>query len=99
MLIGGYFFVIFRYIKSSMELLIGILVGAIAGWLAGKIMRLQSGGLLLYIILGIVGAFVGNWLFNALDLTVKSTFLGSLVTATIGAIILIVAGRILFRKR
>lgn len=82
-----------------MELLIGILIGAIAGWLAGKIMRSKSGGLFLFIILGIVGAYVGNWLFNALDITVKSTFLGSLVTATIGAIVLIVAGRILFRKK
>ena len=82
-----------------MQLLIGVLIGAIAGWLAGKIMRLKSGGLLLNIILGIIGAFVGNWLFNALDITVKSTWLGSLVTATVGAVILIVLARVLFRKR
>ena len=50
-----------------MGLLYSLLIGAIAGWLAGKIMKGGGFGLLINIILGIVGGAVGNWLFRCLE--------------------------------
>lgn len=84
-----------------MELLVGIILGAIAGWLASKIMKASSNGLLLNIILGIVGSFVGVKLFEFLGLSnsTSSHWLGSLIIATIGAIILIFSARFLFKKK
>lgn len=76
-----------------MELLYTLLVGAIAGWLAGKIMKGSGYGLLVNIILGIVGAFVGSWLFGVLSISVASGLLGSIITAVVGAVvILFIAG-------
>ncbi|MEX1191682.1 MAG: GlsB/YeaQ/YmgE family stress response membrane protein [Brumimicrobium sp.] len=86
-----------------MGILIAVIIGAVAGWLAGLIMKSNTGGLLFNIILGIVGGFVGNWLFRELNVSTESSFLGELITATVGAIILILIARILFggkkRKR
>ncbi|MEX2483022.1 MAG: GlsB/YeaQ/YmgE family stress response membrane protein [Brumimicrobium sp.] len=86
-----------------MGILIAVIIGAVAGWLAGLIMKSNTGGLLFNIILGIVGGFVGNWLFRELNVSTESSFLGELITATVGAVILILIARILFggkkRKR
>lgn len=85
-------------IKSySMGVLYALLIGALAGWLAGKIMKGGGFGALLNIILGIVGGAVGNWLFGALGIHVSSGILGDLITGVIGAVaILFIAG--LFKK-
>lgn len=82
-----------------MQLLVSVLIGAVAGWLAGVIMRSKSGGLLVNIILGILGGFVGNWLFNALGMAETRGWLGAIITSTVGAIVLILAGRILFKGK
>jgi uncharacterized membrane protein YeaQ/YmgE (transglycosylase-associated protein family) len=80
-----------------MELLYVLLIGAIAGWLAGNVMRGGGFGILINIILGIVGAFVGNWLFNALDISIGSGLISDLITGFIGSVVvLLVAG--LFKK-
>lgn len=81
-----------------MGLLVSVLIGAVAGWLAGLIMRSKSGGILVNMILGILGGFVGNWLFGILDISASSSWKGIIITSTVGAIVLIAAGRILFRK-
>lgn len=72
-----------------MELLYTLIVGAIAGWLAGQIMKGAGYGLLVNIILGIVGAFVGSWLFGVLGISIASGLVGSLITAVIGAIVIL----------
>lgn len=72
-----------------MELLYTLIVGAIAGWLAGQIMKGSGYGLLVNIILGIVGAFVGSWLFGVLGISIASGLVGSLITAVIGAIVIL----------
>jgi len=72
-----------------MELLYTLIVGAIAGWLAGQIMKGSGYGLLVNIILGIVGAFVGSWLFGVLGISVASGLVGSLITAVIGAVVIL----------
>ena len=80
-----------------MGLLYVLLIGALAGWLAGNVMRGGGFGLLINIILGIVGAFVGNWLFNALGVSIGSGVVGDLITGFIGSVVvLLIAG--LFKK-
>jgi uncharacterized membrane protein YeaQ/YmgE (transglycosylase-associated protein family) len=69
-------------------LLIMPLVGLLAGWLAGMIVRGTGFGLIGDIVIGIIGAFVGNWLFQQLGVRLGSGIGGEVVTATIGAVVL-----------
>ena len=57
-----------------------LLIGAVAGWLAGKIMKGGGFGALINIILGIVGGAVGNWLFGTLGIHIGSGIVGDLIT-------------------
>lgn len=70
-------------------ILIWIVIGAIAGWLAGLIMKGRGQGLLINIIVGIVGAVIGGWLFGALGVSLGSGLISAIVSATIGAVILL----------
>jgi uncharacterized membrane protein YeaQ/YmgE (transglycosylase-associated protein family) len=70
-------------------LLMWILVGLIAGWLAGQFMKGGGFGLVGDIIVGIVGAFIGGLLFGFLMPGSSVGFVGSIVVAFIGAIVLI----------
>ncbi len=65
-----------------------IIIGAIAGWLAGKIMRGGGFGLLVNIIVGIVGAIIGGRVFGLLGITTGGV-IGTLITALVGAILLL----------
>jgi uncharacterized membrane protein YeaQ/YmgE (transglycosylase-associated protein family) len=65
-----------------------ILVGLIAGWLAGKIARGRGFGCITDIILGIVGSFIGGWVFLKLGI-LGGGFWYSLAAATLGAVILV----------
>jgi len=67
-----------------------IIVGAIAGWLAGQIVRGFGFGLIWDIIIGIIGAFIGVWLLTQLGFLPFSGFIGSIVNAVIGAVVLLV---------
>lgn len=69
-----------------------LIIGAIAGWLASLIMKGGSSGLLRNIVLGIIGAFLGGWLLGLLGLAFGG-FIGTIVTATIGAVVLIFLAR------
>ena len=74
-----------------------LLIGAVAGWLAGLLMRGGGFGLLGNIVVGIVGAFVGGFLFGMVGISAGGGMIGSLVTAVIGAaVLLFVVG--LFKK-
>lgn len=75
-------------------LIIVLLIGAVAGWLAGKIIKGGGFGLVGNIIVGIVGSVVGNFVFAALGLF-ASGILGSIITATCGAIILLFIVRLI----
>jgi uncharacterized membrane protein YeaQ/YmgE (transglycosylase-associated protein family) len=72
------------------SLIITLIVGAIAGWLAGQIVRGYGFGILWNIIIGIVGAFIGVWLLTTLHVVPFAGFLGSIINATIGAVVLLV---------
>jgi len=65
-----------------------ILIGLIAGWLAGKISRGQGYGCITDIILGLVGSILGGWIFTKLGIF-GGGFLYSLAAATLGAVILV----------
>ncbi len=75
-----------------MALIIFLLVGGIAGWLAGKIMKGEGYGLLADIAIGVLGGLIGGWLFGELGITAGG-LIGSIITAIIGAVILIAALR------
>ena len=83
-----------------MSLIYILIIGAVSGWLAGQIMKGGGFGLLWNIILGIVGSFVGDWLFGVLNisLNVGSATVNTIIQSVIGAVVLLfVAG--LFRGR
>ena len=67
-----------------------LIVGAIAGWLAGLIVKGVGFGLLGNIVVGIVGAFIANWLLPFLNISIGGAMIGSIINATIGAVILLV---------
>lgn len=73
-----------------------IVVGAIAGWLAGVLVKGGGYGLIADIVLGIVGAFIGGWLIGALGIHLGG-FIGSIVTAVIGAVVLLFLVRLIKR--
>lgn len=76
------------------SLLIFIAIGAVAGWLAGILMKGGGFGLLMDIVLGIVGAVVGGFVFGLLGIS-TSGLVGSLITATVGAIVVVVLVRLI----
>ncbi len=70
-------------------LIVLLIVGAIAGWLAGVIMKGYGFGLLGNIIVGIIGAVIGGWLLPRLGIVIGGGIVGSIINATIGAVILL----------
>lgn len=79
------------------SLLVFLLIGAIAGWLAGVIVKGFGFGLVGNIVVGIVGAFVAGLIFPAIGFGLGGGILASIVHATIGAVILLVIIRVLKR--
>ena len=72
------------------SLLVFIIIGAIAGWLAGLIVKGFGFGLIGNIVVGIVGALIAGWLFPRLGFAVGGGILAAIIHATIGAVILLV---------
>lgn len=66
-----------------------LLIGAIAGWLAGLIMKGGGFGVLGNIIVGVIGAVLGGWLFGLLGISVGGKWVGPIITATVGAVVLL----------
>ena len=79
------------------SLLIFIIIGAIAGWLAGLIVSGFGFGLLGNIIVGIIGAFIAGWLFPRFGFAIGGGILAAIINATIGAVILLVLVKVLKR--
>ncbi|MCU0732339.1 MAG: GlsB/YeaQ/YmgE family stress response membrane protein [Hyphomonas sp.] len=79
------------------SLLIFLLIGAIAGWLAGVIVKGFGFGLVGNIVVGIVGAFIAGLIFPALGFGLGGGILASILHATLGAVILLVIIRVLKR--
>jgi uncharacterized membrane protein YeaQ/YmgE (transglycosylase-associated protein family) len=76
-----------------MGLLYALLIGAVAGWLGGYLMKGGGFGILVNIIIGIIGGLVGNWVLGALEISIGTGILSDIATGAIGAvIILFIAG-------
>ena len=76
---------------SAEAILIILIVGAVAGWLAGVIVRGMGFGLIGNIVVGIVGALIAGWLFPKLGISIGgSSLIRNIVHATLGAVILLV---------
>ncbi len=71
-----------------MDLVYFLVLGAVAGWLAGQFMKGRGFGLLGNIVVGIVGAVIGGWLLGSFGL-VGTGLIGRLTTATVGAVVLL----------
>ncbi|WP_395772251.1 GlsB/YeaQ/YmgE family stress response membrane protein [Arenimonas sp.] len=71
-----------------MTLIIFLIIGALAGWLAGLIMKGGGFGVIGNIVVGILGSFLGGWLLPKLGLIIGGDF-GGFITAVIGAVILL----------
>lgn len=80
-----------------MGIILWIIIGLIAGWLANQILGGRSGGLLYNLAVGLVGAIVGGVLLDNIGLAVKPSFIGELVSATIGAIVFLLIWRAIRR--
>ncbi|WP_266158235.1 GlsB/YeaQ/YmgE family stress response membrane protein [Dyella silvatica] len=78
-------------------LLAWLIIGAVAGWLAGKLVKGGGFGLVVDIIVGIVGAFIGGWLAGVLGIGLGGGWIASIITATVGAVILLFIVR-LFKR-
>ena len=76
------------------SLIVFILIGAVAGWLAGQLVKGYGFGVLGNIVVGIVGAFIAGWLFPALGISLGSGIIAAIIHATIGAVILLVLIRL-----
>jgi uncharacterized membrane protein YeaQ/YmgE (transglycosylase-associated protein family) len=81
-----------------MNLLWFLLIGVAAGWLASQIMKWGGSGLVTDLIMGVIGSILGGFLFGLLGLSAGGA-IGSLVTATVGAIVLIAGLRMINRRR
>jgi uncharacterized membrane protein YeaQ/YmgE (transglycosylase-associated protein family) len=73
-----------------MEIIIFLLIGAVAGWLAGLVVRGYGFGLIGNIVVGIVGAVIAGWLFPRLGTGLPAGTIGQIISAAIGAVILLV---------
>ncbi len=78
-------------------ILIWLVIGAVAGWLAGQVMQGTGYGLVGDIIIGILGAVVAGYLFPVLGIRLGSGMVSAIVAATIGAIVLLFAARMIRR--
>ena len=74
-----------------------IVVGLIAGWLAGQVMRGGGYGILIDLLLGLVGGVIGGWLFGALGFNPGGGIIGSIIVAFVGAVVLVAITRAIKR--
>ncbi len=72
-----------------MEFLWFILIGLAAGWLAGQLMKGGGFGVVGDIVVGVIGALLGGFLFRTLGMSAGGGLLGSLIVAVIGAVVLL----------
>jgi uncharacterized membrane protein YeaQ/YmgE (transglycosylase-associated protein family) len=79
---------------SGESLLVILIVGVVAGWLAGQIVRGAGFGLIGDLLIGIVGAFIGSWLLPRIGIHLGAGIIRAIINATIGAIVLLLLIRL-----
>lgn len=81
---------------SLENLILFLVIGLVAGWLASRIMKGRGFGLVGDLVVGVIGALLGGWLFGLLGISLGG-LIGDLVTALIGAIVLLYVLRLVKR--
>lgn len=90
----------FNNLKTKkMEIIVILIVGAIAGWLGSMIYKGSGLGLLGNIVVGIIGGFVGYWLLGKLGIYLGAGWIGTILTGAIGAIIILMLLNLIFKRR
>lgn len=84
---------------STESILILLVCGAVAGWLAGLIFQGGGLGLIGNIIVGIIGSFVGYWLFGVLKISLGTGYVAWILTSAIGAVVLLAIINLIFGRR
>jgi uncharacterized membrane protein YeaQ/YmgE (transglycosylase-associated protein family) len=81
--------------NNTRAIIIFLVIGLVAGWLASWIVG--GGGLITYLVSGVLGAFVGGYLFSALkiNLPIRNVWVSQIITATVGAIIVVIVARLI----
>lgn len=82
-----------------MNIIIQLLIGALAGWLGSEIFKGRSFGLLGNIILGILGSIVGSWALGLLHFSLGTGWIGAILTGALGAILILALVNLLFKGR
>jgi len=82
-----------------MDLIWFIVIGAVAGWLAGQFMKGHGFGLVGDIIVGVIGAFLGAYLFRISGIALGGGLVGSLIVAFVGAVVLLFIVRLIAGRR
>jgi len=75
---------------SSHNIIAWLIIGAVAGWLAGVFVRGGGFGLIGDIVVGVIGAFLGGWLAGVFHIHVGGGWISSILTAAVGAIVLLI---------
>ncbi len=78
-------------------LVVALIIGAIAGWLAGTVVKGSGFGLVGDIIVGILGALVAGWIFPTVGLSLGGGWIGAILSSTIGAIFILVIAKLIKR--
>ena len=84
---------------EGQAIIITLILGAIAGWLGGQLFQGSGLGLIGNIVVGIIGGFIGYWLFGKLGITLGGGWIGYILTAGIGACILLAVINLLVPRR
>ena len=83
----------------KMEILVTLLIGALAGWLGSVLYKGSGLGLIGNIIVGIAGSFLGYWLLGKLGLSLGTGWIAAILTGAIGAIIILFLINLIFKKK
>ena len=84
---------------SVESLIILLLVGLVAGWLAGLIWKGSGFGLLWNLIFGVAGSFLGGWLFSVLGIHIGGRWIGPIIAAVVGALIILAIVNLVKKNR
>jgi uncharacterized membrane protein YeaQ/YmgE (transglycosylase-associated protein family) len=84
---------------GSYPIVMWIVVGGLAGWLTGQLVKGRGYGCTGNVVVGVIGAVVGGWLFQVTGVTALPGVIGSLFTAVIGAVVLITVLRLFTERR
>ncbi|HUA36887.1 MAG TPA: GlsB/YeaQ/YmgE family stress response membrane protein [Candidatus Sulfopaludibacter sp.] len=83
---------------NAQQLVVFLLIGGVAGWLAGLITKGGGFGIVGNIVVGVIGAVLGGWLFGVMGISLGGQWVGSLVTAIVGALVLLFAISMIRKK-